>query len=85
MQEPNLARFADILRPNNENVEKLQDELYELTQKLTLYRDFLKELTALNDQLNSLEDSHNQITKHLTSTFHSINPFRTDTQQFSDL
>ena len=55
LQEPNSARFADIIHTNNEYVEKF---FYELTQKLTHYRDFLFKLTPLIEHNKIFEDSH---------------------------
>ena len=59
--------------------------VYKLTQKLKLYRNFLTKLTPFIENLEFLEDSHDQFIKHLTSTFHNINPFLTDAQQLLDL
>ena len=81
MQEPNPARFTDIIHTNNEQVEKLHHEIYELTQKLTLYRDFLIEHPPLIERLKLFEDSHDPFTKYLTSSFPNINAFLTDAWQ----
>ena len=44
----NLHRWSfDIIHTNNEHVEKLQDEVYELIQKLKLYRDFLAKFSPV--------------------------------------
>ena len=78
-------RSVDITHTNNEHVEELHEEIYELIQKLELYRDFLAKLTPLIEQLELLKDSRDRITKHLTSSFLNINPFPSDAQQLLDL
>ena len=74
-----------MINTNNRNVEKLQHDVYELTQKPTLYRDLHNKLTPLIEHLKLLQDSHDQFTKHLTSSFHEQKPFLTDAQQLLDL
>ena len=69
----------------NEHAEKLQDEVYERTQKQTLHRKFPNKSTLSIEHLKLLEDSHDRFTKHLKSTFHNINPFLTDAQELLDL
>ena len=85
MQEPNPVQFADIIHTNNKHVEKLQIEVYELTQKLALHRDLPTELTPLIEHLKILEDSDDRFTKQLTSIFHNINPLLTDVHQLLNL
>ena len=81
LHKPNPARFADIIHTNNEHVQKLQDEVYEPNQKLTLLCGFPTKLNPLIAHPKILEDSHDQFTKHLASTFRNINRFLTDPQQ----
>ena len=58
LQSPKHAEFADIKHTDNEHVEKLQNEVYELTQKQTLYPDFLTKLTLFIQHLKISANSH---------------------------
>ena len=84
LQEPNPAQFAHILHNKKEHVEKLENDVHQLTQKNT-YRDLLSKRTPLIEQPKLSEDSYDQLTKHLTSTFHKIFRFLTDAEQLLDL
>ena len=84
LQEANPARFADIINTTIEHVVKIQDEVYELTQKL-FYFEFFNKITFSVEHLKQLEDSHHQFRKHLTSTFRKCYHFLTAAQELLDL